>query len=101
MFNYWFNDFHFKRYNHFICVCVFFLQIYAADESVEIVKAVTPDKKERNEPEKEMDQVALESQDQESPPAILIPHAPPPLPPGQYHFLVEISTNYILYSNNI
>lgn len=55
---------------------------------MEIVKAVTPDKKERNEPEKEMDQVALESQDQESPPAILIPHAPPPLPPGWYHFSV-------------
>lgn len=53
-------------------------QIYAADDAVEIVKAVSPDKKSPNEPEKESDQVALESQDQESHPAILIPHAPPP-----------------------
>lgn len=58
--------------------------MYAADESVEIVKAVSPDKK-SNEQEKEMDQVALESQDQDSPPAILIPHAPPSLPPGPFH----------------
>lgn len=70
-------------YDHNIVLFPMFLfQIYAADESVEIVKAVTPDKNDRNEPEKEMDQVALESQDQESSPAILIPHAPPPLSPG-------------------
>lgn len=31
----------------------------------------------QNEPEKESDQVALESQDKESGPAIIIPHAPP------------------------
>lgn len=57
-------------------------QIYAADDAVEIVKAISPDKVPPNEQEKESDQVALESQDQESPPAILIPHAPP-LPPGK------------------
>lgn len=35
-----------------------------------------------------MDQVALESQDQESQPAILIPHAPPPLPPSTPQFFL-------------
>lgn len=55
------------------------LQIYAADDAVEIVKAVSPDMKSPNEPERDADQVALESQDQESPPSILLPHALPPL----------------------
>ncbi|XP_031628152.1 uncharacterized protein LOC116343957 [Contarinia nasturtii] len=54
-------------------------QIYAADDGVEIVKAISPDMKQLNDPEKEQDQVALESQDQDSPPAILLPHPPPPV----------------------
>lgn len=58
-------------------------QIHAADENVEIVKAISPDKKTQNESEKEVDQVALESQDQESPPAVLVPHVPPHPPPPQ------------------
>lgn len=68
----------------FVCfvLLICFPQIYAADDAVEIVKAISPDQNAPNEPEKESDQVALESQDQESPPAILIPHAPPP--PGSY-----------------
>lgn len=41
------------------------------------MKAVSSDKKAQNEPELEPDQVALESQDQESPPAILLSHSPP------------------------
>lgn len=55
----------------------FFTQIYAADESVEIVKAVSPDKKTQNESEKEADQVALETQDQDISPAISLPPQPP------------------------
>lgn len=55
-----------------------FFQIYAADDAVEIVKAVSPDQNGSNEPEKEPDQVALESQDQDSSPAILLPHGSPP-----------------------
>lgn len=69
-----------KSFTHFIFI--FFFQIHAADDAVEIVKAISPDKKIPSGPEKDVDQVALESQDQESPPAILIPHAPP----GWYFF---------------
>lgn len=53
-------------------------QILAADDAVEVVKAISAEKKLPMDIEKESDQVALESQDNESAPAILIPHAPPP-----------------------
>lgn len=49
----------------------------ASDDAVEVVKAISPEKNSPIENEMNSDQVALESQDQESPPAILIPHAPP------------------------
>lgn len=60
----------------FACLFAAF-QIFAADDAVEVVKAISAEEKLPMETEKESDQVALESQDKESAPAILIPHAPP------------------------
>lgn len=49
--------------------------INIAEDSVEVVKAVSPENLRGS--DEESDQVALESVDQESAPAVLLPHVPP------------------------
>lgn len=69
--------------------------INIAEDPVEVVKAVSPDN--IGSSDEESDQVALESNDQESPPAVLLPHA---APAGNSIHDIHITSIHLMIDNN-